>query len=256
MFNPTYFPRQRWAYPKEHERNFVASFFHMISVSLMSISLINMVWFRIYGGSQCASQIRLSQFFTLDSFVISDSSKTSEPGFVDSVHSSIPENSYYYTSNTVLKCVTPEVVKLIRMIILLCIAAIFCSIVGFCLDVIGPKKKLLRIIRQNGLPSIITVLLIVTTSGVSYLVATALQNAAYKAHQKDPASIQVAFDIGYYTITIAGAVSILATACNLLQSSSPPEEIQRHRLIEDYDGVETFSVGMRHIPEPPPPYTP
>lgn len=53
-----------------------------------------------------------------------------------------------------------------------------------------------------------------------------------------------------------GAVSVLATACNLLQSSSPPEEIQRHRLIEDLDGMESFSVGMRSMPEPPPPYTP
>lgn len=53
-----------------------------------------------------------------------------------------------------------------------------------------------------------------------------------------------------------GAVSILATACNLLQSTSPPEEVQRHRLVEDYDGIETFSVGMRSMPEPPPPYTP
>lgn len=49
-------------------------------------------------------------------------------------------------------------------------------------------------------------LLIVTAAGVSYLVATALQSAAYKAQPRNAASVQVAYELGYYTITIAGTV--------------------------------------------------
>lgn len=56
---------------------------------------------------------------------------------------------------------------------------------------------------------------------------------------------------------VLGSFSILATACNLLQTQSVVEDPQRHtRLVEDWDGLETFSVGMRNMPHAPPPYTP
>lgn len=56
---------------------------------------------------------------------------------------------------------------------------------------------------------------------------------------------------------VLGSFSILATACNLLQTQSIVEDPQRHtRLVEDWDGLETFSVGMRNMPHAPPPYTP
>ena len=56
----------------------------------------------------------------------------------------------------VLACVTPDVVNLMYVLILLCLIAIFWSMVGFCLDVIGPNKKTLRFIRRNALPPIWT----------------------------------------------------------------------------------------------------
>lgn len=61
----------------------------------------------------------------------------------------------------------------------------------------------------------------------------------------------------YKWSNVLGSFSILATACNLLQTQSPVEDPQRHtRLVEDWDGLETFSVGMRSMPHAPPPYTP
>lgn len=61
----------------------------------------------------------------------------------------------------------------------------------------------------------------------------------------------------YKMFNVLGSFSILATACNLLQTQSIVEDPQRHtRLVEDWDGLETFSVGMRNMPHAPPPYTP
>lgn len=57
---------------------------------------------------------------------------------------------------SVLRCVTPEVANLMRIMIILCILAVFSSLVGFCLDVVGPTKKILNNLRKNAVPSIAT----------------------------------------------------------------------------------------------------
>jgi hypothetical protein len=66
-------------------------------------------------------------------------------------------------------------------------------------------------------------------------------------------------------IAYSGAVAVCATACNLLQHHSPIEDIQRRRLVDDWDGIETFSVvggSLRDVDtplesiHPPPPYSP
>ena len=66
-------------------------------------------------------------------------------------------------------------------------------------------------------------------------------------------------------IVYSGAVAVCATACNLLHQHTPIEEIQRRHLMDDWDGIETFSVvggGLRGVDTPlesippPPPYSP
>ena len=66
-------------------------------------------------------------------------------------------------------------------------------------------------------------------------------------------------------IAFSGAVAVCATACNLLHQHTPIEEIQRRHLMDDWDGIETFSVvggGLRGVDTPlesippPPPYSP
>ncbi|PSN50160.1 hypothetical protein C0J52_11969 [Blattella germanica] len=109
-----------------------------------------------------------------------------------------------------LQCVTPEIANLMRVIIMLCFLAMISSLLGFFLDIVGPTRKILKIIQRNSIPSIFT-------------------------------------------------------ACNLLQHHSPSEDVQRRRLMDDWDGIETFSVmggslrgldtPLESIP-PPPPYSP
>jgi hypothetical protein len=67
MYNPAYFPRQRWHVPKEQERNFVAAFFHMATIALTCTSLAQLGWFRLKGG-HCAPHLAVYQFFSFGYF--------------------------------------------------------------------------------------------------------------------------------------------------------------------------------------------
>lgn len=67
MYNPTYYPRQRWHVPKEQERNFVAAFFHMATIALTCTSLAQLGWFHLKGG-QCTTHLAVYQFFSFGYF--------------------------------------------------------------------------------------------------------------------------------------------------------------------------------------------
>lgn len=60
-------------------------------------------------------------------------------------------------------------------------------------------------------------------------------------------------------IFFSGALSLLATTCNLLQEPSAPRPIPdgavRQRLVGDFEDLEAMSVNLRNMP-PPPPYSP
>ncbi|KAF6200132.1 hypothetical protein GE061_006433 [Apolygus lucorum] len=211
-----------------------------------------MSWFRIL-GSNCSTYLGLYQFMRLGYFESSTHSRTLDiPGGTIITSPVIVE---YHTGTEVLQCVTPEVLNLMRVLIMLCILCIFYSMVGFCLDIIGPSKKSLRFIRRNALPSIWSVLTAVAVVGVSYLVTRSLELSIRAIRPHEP--VHITYEYGCYTVTAAGAASLLATACNLLQDPPPPIECgpHRQRLVDDFEGLETFSVGMRSMP-PPPPYTP
>ncbi|XP_014294195.1 transmembrane protein 127 [Halyomorpha halys] len=248
-------PRRRWAYPRDNERNYVAACFHLISAFLTILSLIHLNWFRIF-GNLCNPHLAVYQFLRLGYFGYFESNahentvKLSDGRFVTS-----SVTIGFHTGTEVLQCVTPEVLNLMRVLVMLSFVCIFCSMVGFCLDMIGPTKKSLRFVRRNGLPSTWAVLIIIAMVGVCYLVTNALEYAIQELYQNR--RFHIAYGYGVYTITAAGAVSLLATACNLLQDPAVQviETSPRERLVEEYDGLETFSVGMRNLP-PPPPYTP
>lgn len=251
MYSPEEPPRYRFVYPHDNERNHVAAVFHFTSVVLTSAALFKMSWFRIW-GSHCSPTLGLYQFMRLGYFEGAARSQSLDiPGGQIITSPILVE---YHTGTEVLHCMTPEVLNLMRVLIMLCMLSIFYSMIGFCLDVIAPAKKSLRFVRRNALPSIWSVLTVVSIIGVCYLVTRSLGISIRTMFPTD--SVHVTYEYGCYTVTAAGAVSLLATACNLLQDPPPPIECgpQRQRLVDDFEGLETFSVGMRNIP--PPPYTP
>lgn len=260
MYNPTFFPRQRWHLPKEQERNFVAAFFHMATIALTCTSLAQLGWFRLRGG-QCTPHLAVYQFFSFGYFDTVDRQTDLQFRAREVVSSPIPIQ--YHLPSGPLKCVTPEIANLMRVIIILCFMAMISSLMGFFLDIVGPTKKSLKNIQRNSIPSILTVLWVVAIIGVCYDITTHLE--AIMQNLNPTSEIQVSYEYGCYTITAAGAVAVCATACNLLQHHSPIEDVQRRRLMDDWDGIETFSVvggGLRGVDTPlesmppPPPYSP
>ncbi|KDR18783.1 transmembrane protein 127-like [Zootermopsis nevadensis] len=252
MYNPTYYPRQRWHVPKEQERNFVAAFFHMATIALTCTSLAQLGWFHLKGG-QCTTHLAVYQFFSFGYF--DTGARQTDLQFRAREVVSSPMSIQYHSPSGTLRCVTPEIADLMHVIIILCFMAMISSLVGFFLDIVGPTKKFMKVIQRNSIPSIFTVLWVVAIIGVCYDITRLLEVSGIKVY----------YEYGCYTITAAGAVAVCATASNLLQNHSPIEDIHRRRLMDDWDGVETFSVmggslrsldtPLESIP-PPPPYSP
>jgi hypothetical protein len=53
-------------------------------------------------------------------------------------------------------CLTPFIVNIFKIVLMLNLMAVFISLIGFLLDIIGTSSKTFYIIRTNGLLSIVT----------------------------------------------------------------------------------------------------
>ncbi|XP_073998062.1 transmembrane protein 127-like [Rhodnius prolixus] len=247
-------PRYPWDQHLTSERNHVAALFHLLSIIFTSSALFKMSWFRIW-GNHCTSPLALYQFMKLGYFESSGRPTSLDLPKLEVTTSSIVIE--YHTDNDVMYCITPDVLNLMRVLIMLCVLCIFYSMIGFCLDVIGPTKKSLRFIRRNSLPSIWAVLTVVAIVGVCYLITRSLEHAV--RNMNSTYGIHITYEYGCYAITAAGALSLLATTCNLLQEPSAPRPIPdgavRQRLVGDFEDLEAMSVNLRNMP-PPPPYSP
>jgi len=253
MYNPPCYSRQRWTYPKDEDKNLVAAFFHLLTILLICTSLVQLNWFRVWGG-HCSPHLGTNQFFGFGEFYATTHNQyhVKNGGIISSPSGYV---IHYNTSSQSLACVTPDIANFMHILICLSILAIFSSSIGFCLDMIGPTKHSLKVLRRNAIPSVVTVFIVIAIIGTSYFVTRSLEESVMDMNfQSD---MQITYDYGCYVITAAGSFSILATACNLLQpQSGGGEDGPRHsRLVEDWEGLETFSV-MQNRPLPPPPYTP
>lgn len=52
----------QWIHPKDDESNIISATFHMITITLISMSLVDLTWFNITGGV-CVPYLTLGQFF-------------------------------------------------------------------------------------------------------------------------------------------------------------------------------------------------
>lgn len=55
-------PIYNWLNPKDQERNLFSATFHMIAITLISMSLVGLNWFTI-SGNVCTPFLTLGQFF-------------------------------------------------------------------------------------------------------------------------------------------------------------------------------------------------
>ena len=106
-------------------------------------------------------------------------------------------------------------------------------------------------------------------NGLCYWVTELLGVFQSKTKLHDGSKAMVQFSVSFYLITAAGAVAVIAAACNLLKrhgSSSVPlgssslsreayDPRDREHLLDDYDGMD-LGMGRLAFYPPPPPYTP
>ncbi|GAB6030981.1 hypothetical protein CHUAL_007804 [Chamberlinius hualienensis] len=253
MYSPTSFHRRRWR-EKTQERNIVAAVLSIGVIVVLSSSLAQPKWFYLKGGSCTVPYLGVYQFFYFGYFEANE--------IIDK--EDIGDENVYHGYNEILKnCVTPQILLLIRMTIAMVFLGIISSLFAFFMDTFGVKHHIIKLFKRSGVGSAVTVLLCVAIVGLCYYISTLI------AHQQDVTKpnrgtrVEVKFDVGFYLVTAGGAVAILAVAANLMRRYSP-EDNQDDALLDEFDGMETFSVdhpNRSHLYQfpystPPPPYTP
>lgn len=211
----------------------------MFVIAVLISALAEQKWFKLHGG-QCTHQyVGVYQFLT--------------PGLDKS-----PDYEL---------CLNDKVVVIMRSVISFIFMSIVASLFAFFLDVLGPMKTLLKLIRRHAIGNVVTVLLCVTINGFCYWSAM-LMEEVLQEHIKAPGSrVVVSFEVGFYLIVASGALSVIISATNLLRPySSYEESIPRERLVEDWDelleagvGGPPAGAGATVLPSnmpPPPAYTP
>ncbi|XP_041979813.1 transmembrane protein 127-like [Aricia agestis] len=231
---------------KDKELNKIAAFFNVSTFLLTCAALVQPSWFRIK-GLHCTQSLSLTQFFSFDDDDDDDDSdqitiRQNEFGSMDqNADSGLPP------------CITIEIITLMRILILLCFMVLLCSSIGVLINFTSLNSKAIKMLRRNAVPSIMCVFWVIAIVGVCYYTTVVLGNE----NNSDPNTIQVDYEYGFYTITGAGALALLASAANLWGAPlSNDEDIQRRNLMEDWDGYEAHSVGPTPAVPTLPPYTP
>ncbi|XP_063362748.1 transmembrane protein 127-like [Cydia amplana] len=229
---------------KDKELNKIAAFFNVTTFLLTCAALVQPSWFRIK-GLHCTQSLSLSQFFSFDEDDDYDDQINIDQGRdFDPLKRDYPG---------LPPCTTPETITLMRVLILLCFMVLLCSSIGILINITSLNSKAIKMLRRNAIPSIMCVFWVIAIVGVCYYTTVVLGNA----NNYDPNTIQVDYEYGFYTITGAGALALLASAANLWGAPlSSDEDIQRRNLMEDWDGYEAHSVGPTPCVPALPPYTP
>ncbi|XP_044258448.1 transmembrane protein 127-like [Tribolium madens] len=216
---------------KNDDRNLISATFHMITITLISMSLVDLTWFTI-SGDVAVPNLTLGQFFWF--------------GYTNSVNYS----DYDFINSTI--------VNLMRTTILLCFMAIIFSLAGFFLDIMGPKSILYRMIRRYAVAGTCTVLWIMAIVSISYYIVLLLEDSVEKTSLK--VETTVSYGDGFYLLASAGGVSLIGIFYNLIVANHPVGYYREDdRCLIGYDdGFDTFNSPTPPPPYnvPPPPYTP
>ncbi|CAG9132714.1 hypothetical protein JYU34_017477 [Plutella xylostella] len=233
---------------KDKEFNKIAAFFNFSIFLLTCAALVQPSWFRIK-GLHCTQSLSLAQFFSLDDD--NDNDDDNEDGDMNIQNDGF--NNMFKKISGLQPCTTPEVITLMRVLILLCFMMLLWSCIGVLINLTSLNSKAIRMIRRNAVPSVLCVFCVIAIVGVCYYTTVVLGNVS----NSDINTIQVDYEYGFYTITAAGAMSLLASAANLWGAPlSDHEDLQRRNLMEDWDGYEAHSVGPTPAVPTLPPYSP
>jgi len=222
---PTFRERNPETLKRATNRNYGAAFFQMMTIALLSTSLAQPSWLSLINRSTsiqpsetCPKHLTLYHFFDYGYF---------ETVNVFNGTTSTPIRMLYHSNSGTMGCLTPLVVNLFKVILMLVVLAITLSFVGFLLDILGTKSRLCLTLRTNGLLTVPIVLLCAAIVSVAYYITVLIERENRHSH-----FVEVEFDYGFFTLSAAGATSLLATASFLFQKSNVTDRRRsrsRHR---------------------------
>lgn len=271
------YPRRRSQPPKDQNKNVLSGVVSVVVVVIVCACVSQPQWIWLKGGGCTTHNLGLYLFFHPGHF---------QP--TEGTHYGLTTpHLIYYTNGQELKfCVTPEIVSLMRMVIVLIFLLISTALMQMLLDMNGPSSAFLKALQRNAIPSIFSVLLCVVSVGLCYYITTLVENQQEATKPvigpNASARVQVKMDIGFYLLIFAGGMSVLAVGCNWLRPShifhddtAPLVEGEwgGHDSLENYysrGGAASSLPHLPHIPymphdmeppppmegHPPPPYTP
>ncbi|XP_019871499.2 uncharacterized protein LOC109599890 [Aethina tumida] len=208
--------------PKNEDTNLVSATFHMFTITLICMSMVDLQWFTI-SGNVCVPYLTLGQFFWF---------------------------KYQNYPMEELICVTSVIVNVMRVTIVLCFVAIIFALFGFITDIVGSKKLVHRLLRRYAVPGTCTVLWIMAIISLSYYVIFLLEDSLSKHFAKSYFS--VTYGVGFYLLASAGVVSSIGIIYNWVLANHP-SSYQREDDVCILDGSDN-DLDTFNSPTPPPPY--
>lgn len=225
---------------KDEDRNLVSAGFYMITITLISMSMVDLNWF-VITSDVCVPYLTLGQFFWFG-------------------YSPKPIDAEY-------SCINGTIVNMMRIMILLSFMCISFALAGFFLEIIGPHTDSYRMIRRYAVPGIFTVLWILVIISFSYYIVLLLEDSIEKNYPKTVSS--VTYGLGFYLVAAAGGITSMGIIYSLaVLHQSALRQLHGHRnqhddddrcIIDSFDdGLDTFNTPIPPPPYniPPPPYTP
>ncbi|XP_060064954.1 transmembrane protein 127-like [Ylistrum balloti] len=245
---------------KQKEKNFKAASCSMIAIVVLCTALSEPRWVSLRGGGCTIGSLQSTVSTPLDhlgayQFFYPGSFYAENENEVSLYHFGPSSDDYMHN------CVTYKAVVLMKVIITFTFIAMVCSLGGFLLDLIGPSRRVLKILRRNAILNIIAVIMCVIINMFCYWLTAEVQ--ALQKHTKVHigSKVNVNFDISFFLVAAAGAVGVLATALNCLRRYPAYDDSPSEALLDDFDGMEGLlapepdASPMANIP-PPPAYTP
>ena len=252
----------------DKDRNVLAAILSIVVIAILATALAQPKWFSIYNdycvhpkpeGRQKGNIFFSFVLFKIDArflifycFLVTEGVshiiENSKSRHFQYVYSSpyFPVTVYGLTPDF-KGCATSQIITLKRSIICLCFLAIMCNLIQFFMDTMGTRQKWVNSMRIHAVGNIISVILCVFIIGLCYFVSilyervqvhqlfSKLPNVILKGGNSNKIDfyiqqIQVKFELSYYLVTLAGFLSILASAANLFRR---PRQIFMER-ISDY----------------------
>jgi len=217
--NPPMLPQRARTVKQTSNRNYGAAFFQMITIALLCTSLAQPSWLTLISrsaqpGENCPKHLTLHQFVDYGYFETTDT--------FNATNSAPIRMLYHSSSGAPMGCLTPLIVNMFKVMLTIVILAITLSFAGFLLDILGTKSRLCLTLRANGFLTVPIVLLCATIVSIAYYITVLIERQNRHSH-----FIEVEFDYGFFTLSAAGATSLLATASSLFQKSSVTDRRSR-----------------------------